>query len=90
MAHAFKDKAEVRASALKPSAYVVLTGVEIETLACMGTDLQIHHVIEKGGLSYNVGVAVAYLYRAGKKPGNTKAQDIEKAIQHLTFELASL
>lgn len=37
--------------------------------------------------SYNLGVAIAYLLRAGKKPGNPKEDDIQKAIVHLQAEL---
>lgn len=37
--------------------------------------------------SYNIGVAIAYLLRAGKKEGNPKSQDIKKAIHHLEKEL---
>lgn len=37
--------------------------------------------------SYNIGVAIAYLLRAGKKLDNPKAQDIQKAIDHLKVEL---
>ena len=37
--------------------------------------------------SYNMGVAIAYLLRAGKKEGNPKSQDINKAIHHLQKEL---
>jgi len=37
--------------------------------------------------SYNIGVAIAYLLRAGKKPNNPKSQDIKKAIHHLEKEL---
>jgi len=37
--------------------------------------------------SYNLGVAIAYLLRAGKKPGNPKEDDIRKAIAHLNAEL---
>ena len=37
--------------------------------------------------SYNIGVAIAYLLRAGKKKDNPKAQDLRKAIQHLEKEL---
>lgn len=37
--------------------------------------------------SYNIGVAVAYLLRAGKKPNNPPEQDIRKAIDHLLKEL---
>jgi len=41
-------------------------------------------------LPYNMGVAAAYILRAGNKPGNTASEDIQKAIDHLTFELARL
>ena len=37
--------------------------------------------------SYNLGTAITYLLRAGKKPNNPAAQDIRKAINHLHFEL---
>lgn len=37
--------------------------------------------------NYNIGVAIAYLLRAGKKPGNPLAQDLQKAIDHLQKEL---
>jgi len=37
--------------------------------------------------NYNLGTAITYLLRAGKKEGNPIEQDIEKAINHLKFEL---
>ena len=37
--------------------------------------------------SYNIGVAIAYLLRAGKKEGNPVAQELSKAIHHLQKEL---
>lgn len=37
--------------------------------------------------SYNIGVAIAYLLRAGRKIDNPKENDIEKAIVHLQQEL---
>lgn len=37
--------------------------------------------------NYNVGVAIAYLLRAGNKPNNPMIDDIEKAIIHLQCEL---
>lgn len=40
--------------------------------------------------SYNLGVAIAYLLRAGHKPNNPKEEDIEKAIVHLQTELTHL
>ena len=47
-------------------------------------------VVEDFDLSYNVGTAVSYLLRAGKKEGNPAEQDIRKAINHLHFELDKL
>jgi len=47
-------------------------------------------VVEDFNLSYNVGTAVSYLLRAGKKEGNPATQDIQKAINHLHFELDKL
>jgi hypothetical protein len=40
--------------------------------------------------SYNLGTAITYLLRAGKKEGNPTEQDIRKAINHLHFELDRL
>lgn len=37
--------------------------------------------------SYNLGVAIAYLLRAGKKKNNPMVQDLEKAIVHLQREV---
>ena len=37
--------------------------------------------------NYNLGTAITYLLRAGKKTGNPMAQDINKAIAHLQREL---
>jgi len=37
--------------------------------------------------NYNLGTAITYLLRAGKKPNNPMEQDIRKAIDHLNFEL---
>lgn len=47
-----------------------------------------HEIIEDfAGDNYNLGVAISYLLRAGKKPANDITQDIQKAIDHLKFEL---
>lgn len=47
-----------------------------------------HEVIEDfAGDNYNIGVALAYLMRAGKKEGNSITQDLKKAIDHLEFEI---
>jgi hypothetical protein len=37
--------------------------------------------------NYNLGTAITYLLRAGKKPNNPISQDIKKAIAHLEREL---
>ena len=36
-------------------------------------------------LSYNVGVALCYIWRAGRKPGNPPLQDYSKALDHIRF-----
>lgn len=38
--------------------------------------------------SYNLGTVVAYIIRAGKKPGNTRLADLRKALDHLQDEIA--
>ena len=45
------------------------------------------NIVEDFDLDYNIGTAVTYLLRAGKKEGNPAEQDIRKAIHHLHFEL---
>ena len=58
--------------------------------------IEARKVIEDFDLSYNTGVAVSYLLRCGKKKeeGMTDKEkhieDIQKAINHLEFELDKL
>jgi hypothetical protein len=40
--------------------------------------------------SYNVATAMAYLWRAGRKPGNDAIEDLEKARMHIYFEINRL
>lgn len=49
--------------------------------------IKANEIIDDYLLTYNIGTAVTYLLRAGKKPNNPKKQDIQKAIDHLKFEL---
>lgn len=49
--------------------------------------VEVRHVIEALELTYHVGTALAYICRAGKKPGVEYVSDIGKAIAHLQFEL---
>lgn len=46
-------------------------------------------VVEDFELSYNLGTAVTYLLRSGRKHASPE-EDIEKAINHLKFELERL
>tara|TARA_R100001230_G_C5649915_1_gene155182 strand:- start:364 stop:573 length:210 start_codon:yes stop_codon:yes gene_type:complete len=48
------------------------------------------NIVEDFDLSYNTATAVSYLLRAGRKEGNPPEQDIQKAINHLHFELDRL
>lgn len=43
--------------------------------------------IRDQGLNYHLGNAVKYIVRAGKKPDNTAAKDLQKAIHYLQNEL---
>ena len=58
--------------------------------------IEARKVIEDFDLSYNTGVAVSYLLRCGKKKeegmtDNEKhMEDIQKAINHLQFEIERL
>ena len=47
-------------------------------------------VIVEWGLSWNRGDAVAYIARAGNKPGADEIEDLEKAIEHLRHEVETL
>jgi len=47
-------------------------------------------VVTNFDLSYNVGTAVTYLLRSTKKHNDGGVQDIQKAINHLHFELDKL
>lgn len=47
-------------------------------------------VIRDWNLNFNLGNAVKYISRNGRKEGNSKIQDLEKARQYITFELEYL
>ena len=47
-------------------------------------------VIKDWGLSFDLGNAVKYISRAGRKPGNSAIQDLEKARFYLDHEIAYL
>ena len=40
--------------------------------------------------NYNMGSAITYLWRAGRKPGSSTIEDLEKAIFHLKNEIERL
>lgn len=50
--------------------------------------LECHHIAEE--FSYNIGNAMAYMWRAGRKKNAAAVEDLRKAIQHLEFEVARL
>lgn len=45
------------------------------------------NVIEAWGANFNLGNALKYICRAGKKEGNTAKQDLEKAVWYLQREI---
>lgn len=45
------------------------------------------HVIQAWGLNFCVGTAVKYIGRAGKKPGESRLKDLEKAHWYLSREI---
>ena len=47
-------------------------------------------IVQDFELGYNVGTAVVYLLRAGKKPDNPIVQDLKKALHHLSMEIEHL
>ena len=44
-------------------------------------------IVEDFELGYNLGTTISYILRAGKKLGNPVEQDLQKAINHIHFEL---
>ncbi len=51
-------------------------------------DLQAYQVAAPFG--YNIGTAMVYLWRAGRKPGEPIVKDLRKAIEHIQFEIQRL
>lgn len=49
--------------------------------------MQAIDVIESFGLNYNLGNAEKYILRAGKKDGNSKVQDLRKALFYIEREI---
>lgn len=67
----------------KPNYYLLPNGIECKDVV--------------GEFPYNIGTAIAYLWRAGKKPAEgTQTQhqkhleDLHKAMDHISFEIARL
>lgn len=54
---------------------------------CEGRKYEPKNVIADWDLDFFLGSAIKYISRAGRKPGNTKEQDLKKAIQYLEFEI---
>lgn len=51
------------------------------------TDYEPIKIINHYNLNFNLGNVIKYVLRAGKKAGNSKSQDLQKAIDYLMFEL---
>jgi hypothetical protein len=43
-----------------------------------------------GHMPYNIGTAIAYLWRAGNKPNQATSTDLQKAVHHIQFEIDRL
>lgn len=57
---------------------------------CEGRKYEPKDVIRDWGLNFNLGNAVKYISRAGRKDGNSVIEDLEKARQYIEFELEYL
>jgi len=44
-------------------------------------------VIDAWDLGFNLGSAVKYIARAGRKPGSPYVEDLRKAVEYLQFEI---
>ncbi len=56
----------------------------------MAGPFECREVIAELGLNFNLGAAFKYLWRAGKKNGADKAEDLRKAIACIQHELTRL
>ena len=54
---------------------------------CEGRKYEPKDVIRDWGLNFNLGNAVKYISRNGRKDGNSALQDLKKARQYLDFEI---
>lgn len=57
---------------------------------CEGRKYEPKDVIRDWDLNFNLGNAVKYISRNGRKDGNSALQDLKKARQYLDFEIAYL
>lgn len=57
---------------------------------CEGRKYEPKDVIRDWNLNFNLGNAVKYISRNGRKDGNSALQDLKKARQYLDFEIEYL
>lgn len=57
---------------------------------CEGRKFEPKDVIRDWNLNFNLGNAVKYISRNGRKDGNSSIQDLKKARQYLDFEIEYL
>lgn len=57
---------------------------------CEGRKFEPKDVIRDWNLNFNLGNAVKYISRNGRKDGNSSVQDLKKARQYLDFEIEYL
>lgn len=57
---------------------------------CDGRKYEPRKVIRDWGLNFNLGNAVKYLSRAGRKEGSSFEEDLKKAKQYIEFELEAI
>lgn len=57
---------------------------------CAGRKYEPKDVIRDWNLNFNLGNAVKYISRNGRKDGNSSLQDLKKARQYLDFEIEYL
>ena len=51
------------------------------------TDYEPIKIINHYNLNFNLGNVIKYVLRAGKKANNSKADDLQKALDYLMYEL---
>lgn len=80
----------MRYSCMNPTPTRTYDDIEHPAHYCEGRKYEPWDVIKDWELDYDLGCAVKYISRAGRKDGATKLKDLNKAKQYIQHEIDSL